>query len=61
MFECLLKLGLFQLAKFSDPIRTNLFKNGGICIRALRCHQGSYWSTNLQMGVLDASHTLHAS
>ena len=39
-FECLLKLGLFQLAESSDRNKTNLFKNRGLCDGALRCHQG---------------------
>ena len=34
------KLGHFQQVYTSDSIRTITFKNGGHCVRALRCHQG---------------------
>ena len=40
-FKCLSKLRYFQLAKSSDHIRTGPFKNGGLCVRALRCHLSS--------------------
>ena len=36
------KLRHFQLAKFSDCIRTIPFKNGGLCGRGLRCQQGTF-------------------
>ena len=39
-FERLLKLGHLQLVKPSERIKTIPFKNGGLFVRALRCHQG---------------------
>ena len=46
-FECLLKLNFFSWLKLAIASELNLFKNGGLCVRALRCHQGSYVVTNV--------------
>ena len=35
----ILQLGVFQLVKSGDRIRTNAFKNESLWISALRCHQ----------------------
>ena len=45
--ELLLKIGHFYLAKSSDIVRAILFKNGGLCVRALRTPANTKYLYNI--------------
>ena len=50
IFRVPIKIGHFQLEKYDNFIKIIPFKNGSLCVRALRCHQGnSYIVLNLLM------------
>ena len=53
IFQMPMKTRPFPEGVTFDRIRTITFKNGGPCVRVLRCHQGSLrlqfgWASNLR-------------
>ena len=48
----------FSACETSHHIRTYLFENGGLCVRALRCYQGTMVHGHTFIGQLSANRHL---